>query len=752
MSDHKRRDFLKLAVAGVAAPALLSELSSEAKEIVDPNAQQEQRLARGARVTTASPEIPTVDSMRSVTMPHRFGDLFNPPGLTNQWGCAQAAMDVMGVRSIAFPPFAQGEMNTAALSSGGELLTGVLYVDGEYFAATKEIVDFTWQPDRVERRARYRGLELSSVMIVPFKQMSVAVSLTIENKQRTRRRTEVKLALSGGVTKSVAPWNAAYSPGEFDNSRTIDKDRGAVLCKSVRADAYSLQGSWPRADEVLPSWLIYRFELAPGEKRTITFVNSLAEKADDARHNYDGIVRNFDATARAVRDEWNAELKAAFTPGNDRFSGYLPTLVTTDESVRRLYHSAVMSALFFKRTTPHSVYGTTYVTLAPRYWETTTFLWDISLSAMLLSLLDPHTLRRMIETWMKLDVYKHFGTEYLTGAGVGPWYSVNDFAMCRMAREYLRWTGDKAWLDKEVGGQKVIDRLVTYAEHWRKLDTNKHGLADYGGVSNLLEAVSSYVHEVAGLNAANVYNLRFAAELLEHRGKSEKARSLRDEAQALTRKVLELYVPGKGIWRCRLPDGSMNEVHHCYDFGTVLITIGDSLSKQIKSEMVRFFRQELQTPVWMRALSTKDLDVTFSIRPDHQWTGAYTAWPALALSALYAAGEGGVAFKWIKGLAQTATQGPIAQAHFSETAYAPEAGGGARKAPSDPPFINDWACVSGCAYLEPILESIFGVHAGLFGKIEARPDFGLFDPRAELRGLRYQGRDYVASKSGIRPA
>jgi hypothetical protein len=744
MSDQKRREFLKIATAGLVAPAIIPQLAFGAHgpaphEVGD----------RGEQGSAAATDIPTVDSMRSVTMPHRFGDLFNPPGLTNQWGCAQAAMDVTGVRSIAFPPFAQGEMNTAALGSGGELLTGVLYVDGEYFAAAREIVEFVWQPDRVERKARYRGLELSSVTIVPFKQMSVAVSLTVANMQKSRRKTEIKLALNGGVTKSVAPWNAAYSPGEFDNQRTIDRERGAVMCKSVRTDAYSLQGAWPRAGEVLPSWLIYRFDLGPGESRTITFVDALAESADEARRNYDALARNFDMAATEVRNEWNAELKAAFTPGNDRFSGYLPTLVTSDDSVRRLYHSAVMSALFFKRTTPHSVYGTTYVTLAPRYWETTTFLWDISLSAMLLAMLDPLILRRMIETWMQLDIYKHFGTEYLTGSGVGPWYSVNDFAMCRMAREYLRWTGDHAWLDKEVDGEKVLDRLVTYAEHWRKLDTNNHGLADYGGVSNLLEAVSSYVHEVAGLNAANVYNLRFVAELLEHRGASEKAEAMRSEAQQLSRRVLELYVSGKGIWHCRLPDGSMNEVHHCYDFGTVLITIGDTLSPQIKSEMVHFFRDELQTPVWMRALSTRDLDVTFSIRPDHQWTGAYTAWPALALGALYVAGEGDVAFAWIKGLAETARQGPIAQAHFSETVVSAEAGGGARKAPSDQPYINDWACVSGCAYLEPVVENLFGIHAGIFGKIEARPDFGRFDATAELRNINYQGNTFTATKQGI---
>jgi hypothetical protein len=144
--------------------------------------------------------------------------------------------------------------------------------------------------------------------------------------------------------------------------------------------------------------------------------------------------------------------------------------------------------------------------------------------------------------------------------------------------------------------------------------------------------------------------------------------------------------------------------------------------------------------------------VTFSIRPDHQWTGAYSAWPSLALSGLFVAGETDLAFDWIKGLARSSMQGPIAQAHFTEDFYPPEANGGALKAPSDPPYINDWACVSACAYLEPVVENIFGVSPGLFGRIEARPTVGRFDPRAELRNLSYQGRTYTATARGLRAA
>ncbi len=738
MEDLKRRDFLKAMSVAAVVPALAG---TNAKAAETPN-----------KAAFSLPDIPTCESMRSVTMTHKFLELYAWPGLTNQWGCAQSTMDVTAIRSIAFPPFAQGEMNVAPLGAGGELLTGVLFIDGEYFTSTKTPIEFVWQPDRVERRSVYKGLELKSTMIVPFKTMSVAVKFSVTNTTSTRRKVEIKLAINGGASKSVTPWNAAYSPGEYDNSRTIDTARNAVLFKSRHSDAYVLQGTSLKPSSLLTSSIVYNFDLAPRESASFVFVNSLGGTAADVQREYDAIVNSFDAVAKTTTDEWNAQLKAAFTPGNNIFSGYLPTLVTNDDNVKRLYHSAVMSALYFRRTTPHSVYGTAYVTLMPRYWETTTFLWDISLSAMLLSMLDPLVLRKMMEVWMTVDMHKHFGTEFLTGAGVGPWYSVNDYAMCRMAKEYLRWTGDRTWLDKTVGPKKVMDHLISYAEHWRALDVNGHGLADYGGVTNLLEAVSSYVHEVASLNAANVHNLRFAAELVEFKGDRSKAAAYLKEAQDLGKRVLELYVPGVGIWKCRLPDGSYNEVHHCYDFGTTLMNIGDMMSPTQKKEVVEFFKRELQTPTWMRALSTRDLDVTFSIRPDHQWTGAYCSWPALALSGLYAAGEVDVAFEWIKGLAKTSMQGPIAQAHFTEVFVTPEPNGGASKSPSDQPYINDWACVSGCNYLEPIVDRIFGVNAGLFSTITANPQFGKFDANAELRNINYQGKRYTAGKDGIRPA
>jgi len=181
MSEIKRRDFLKTTIAGIAAGTML-KTSGFAEETAIPEI---------AQTTKPLPDIPTCDSMRSVVMTHKFGDLYSLPGLTNQWGCAQAAMDAVAVRSIAFPPFAQGEMNVAPLGAGGELLTGVLYVDEEYFAATKTPIEFVWQPDRIERKTRYKDLEITSVTIVPFKTMTVAVKFNVKNLSNQRRKTQI---------------------------------------------------------------------------------------------------------------------------------------------------------------------------------------------------------------------------------------------------------------------------------------------------------------------------------------------------------------------------------------------------------------------------------------------------------------------------------------------------------------------------------------------------------------------------------
>src|SRR5207245_811681 len=93
--------------------------------------------------------IPRGEDVRGDTLWHRFGDLFNPPGLTNFIGCVQADTDLCAFRSLSFPPF-----------SGSDLSTGAIFVDGVFLQATGTPIGYTWYPDRVEREADWKGLKL----------------------------------------------------------------------------------------------------------------------------------------------------------------------------------------------------------------------------------------------------------------------------------------------------------------------------------------------------------------------------------------------------------------------------------------------------------------------------------------------------------------------------------------------------------------------------------------------------------------
>jgi hypothetical protein len=682
--------------------------------------------------------IPTVDDLASSPLVHRFGDVFNPPGLTNFLGTVQAEIDVCAFKGLCFPPFAASE------------LPGVgLFVDDEFFPATGTPITFVWYPDRIERTATYRGLRLRSTLTLARGRMAALLHLAVGNEAGQRRRVRIRLGLRGEVGRFPGPWQV-IAPQETGNAARVEQAAGRVHFAARNSAAHLHQGAVPRPDGVDPESLWYSLDLDPGESWQCTVVTAIGATEDESAATYDALVGDVSGAFRDARAMWDEELRAVFTPDNGRYSGSLPELETGDEDILKIYAMGALGVVYFRRDTPHSVQGRTYVTLMPRYWPTVTFLWDYSLSSLVHALLDPEVLRGNLERWMQLDIHQHFGTEFLSGAGVGPWYSVNDYAWVSLARDHLRWSGDLDWLQRVLpaGGDgratSVGEYVVECATNWLRFQ-GPNGLADYGGINNLLECVTTYVHEVASLNAANVFSMRFAAEAL---GGGERARTLNDWADTLVAEVQKLYVPGRGYWMSRLPDGTSREVRHCYDMITVLNTIAEDLSPQQAREIADFWRRELRTPVWMRALSNSDPDAMQNTRPDHQWTGSYTAWPALAVTGLYRIGRADLAFPWLKGLARSANQGPFAQAHFNETAVEPDAGG-ARKAPPDLPYITDWCCSAGGAWVNVVIESIFGVRAGLRGGITASPQFGVFDPDARLRNLRYQGRLYDVDHAGV---
>ncbi|HMB89445.1 MAG TPA: hypothetical protein VKP65_01275, partial [Rhodothermales bacterium] len=154
----------------------------------------------------------------------------------------------------------------------------------------------------------------------------------------------------------------------------------------------------------------------------------------------------------------------------------------------------------------------------------------------------------------------------------------------------------------------------------------------------------------------------------------------------------------------RQPDGTLVPVRHVWDFIHTINFLHDDLPPAQVDEMIAFFQRELQSPAWMAALSPLDENIGFSLRPDHQWNGSFPGWVTFATCALARAGRWAVLADWLPGLARSANQGPYSQAHFVETYATPE-DGGARKAPTEWPYINDWAIVCVGGFVELVLST-----------------------------------------------
>lgn len=697
------------------------------------------------------PAVPSLNTLASVRMPHTFMELFNLPIAMNDWGYAQTVKSVSAITAMAFPPYVCCGVPDTPWSPG--LLTTCELILNDRLAAISndpaQAVTYQWFPHCVVREQTMGGIRFTTKMFLPPEQRAVLEKIEIRNTSGQSATLTVGFDMRAAVTQKKTPWFANL-PGEGDNLVSWDATHGRLTWTAQHALAACAQGIHPPPDSLVAgNVFVYQLTLSPGEKRELHFVAAIAAEAAEAAAMHDRLQSSFEALEARTGQRFEQLIESAFTAGNSDFSGHLPRLETESETLWNLYQNGLKNLLTARRRSPDSVYGPTLLTLSGHVLPTLSFPWDTALSSLSLSLLDPQPLRSLVEIWMQRDMHKHLATDYISGEAVGPWYAVNDMAIVRCARNYLRITGDFAWLDQPIAGKPVLDHLIDHATFWKKL-AGKNGLGDYGGIENLLEVVSTYIHEVAGMNAGNVSSMRFVAELLDKRGRSQQAAQLRSEAAALAQRINEvLYVKGKGWWRCGQPDGSFNEVRHCYDFIAVIDNMSEDLSADQKREMAHFFWSQLASKKWMRALASGDPDATWNVRPDHSCLGAYAAWPPSSAKSLFKVDDPARIATWLAEVAKAGNQGPIGQAHFVEEVVAPLMGG-AHKASEDAPYIEDWCCISGGAFIDLVIESVFGVEPTLFGGLNAAPKLAAFDAKARLDGLHYQGSEYTVSAEGVK--
>ena len=612
---------------------------------------------------------PSLDAMAGDWQP--VSGIVHQPEASNFWGGLEVDANIAGFQRLTMAPYSQGGSAFDMTFDGASLAS--------------EFV--RWYPYQIHRLGHTAsGLRVLSGTRMGFEANQVLLTFNITNPTSARISTTVALALNPLIRKYTSGWNwqiprpsdqnfTARIVGSAPNQNLVVSDNTGpavtAIALSPSPQSLSVNGVGGTA-----SWSL---TLDSGATTTLNVAIAIADTSSAALSAANASIGSFDSAFTAVESNWSARWNDAFTPGNSHYSGSLPTIATDHPAIDRLYYMSVLSVLCTERTNLSSAFSSflgrpsggfagfdrIYTTGANEFGGTTMFFWDTSYASVILSLLDPQMLKAISSYSLTQDIHTCYAIDMLSGNKVGNYYSANDLTVATTTMNYVKLTGDWAFLSSTVGSESVLQHLTGAATYWQNFVQSGQRLADYGAAINLLEVLPQYTNQVASLNAGNVWLMRQVADLQNRSGNPSEANTLTSSANSLLPNVLALYASGQGVWNCRHADGTLVTVRTVVDFCIGSNALAGDLSVTQQNEMKAFVNNELLDGNWMRALSLKDSEAPVD-RPDHGSTGAYESWPALTAQTFARFGDYASALTQLNTFSGVTSQGPFGQAHQLE--------------------------------------------------------------------------------------
>jgi len=338
---------------------------------------------------------------------------------------------------------------------------------------------------------------------------------------------------------------------------------------------------------------------------------------------------------------------------------------------------------------------------------TNVFWWDLSYYTTFWTLLDPIVLKKQLAFFISVGVHDFWGIDYMSQRGVGASYAANDMSLFKLMYTYLSLTSDQGFLNETLSGQTVQEWMYEFSTFWKSKVIDDDLLADYGGPHHLLECVPTYIHKVASFNAANVWMMEVMSQLLERQGNHSEAEKLSLLAKQLASAVNTLYIPGKGYFYAKYPNGTLQEVRTVCDLVYVTEFMDSYLTDSCKAEIMDFFDRELATPHWMRALSLLDPAAKDSNRSDHGPYGAYDGWPPVVAASMCRMKLYSKALEFFESTAIVTFYGPYGQAHEVRPP----------KIPYKPWVFTLYNEGAGGSWVDTIVSHFFGFQPSLFSEV-----------------------------------
>jgi len=595
-----------------------------------------------------------------------------------------------------------GLLNMEDVWAGRERMTNrntlLVRVNNRELSPEPTVAD--WWPNCVRRRATVEGITYQGSVKTPRHKMALLSELAVVNTGTTAQRVHLEFEFG-------------QASGLFGMVEKPD-----TVTRSGERSVYQFK------DMTLP----------PGQTVRFHALNLYR----DTEATRDLMLQEFSHHWHSGGAYWETLLEDAFTPGPGPYlAGGVPEFHTKRADVQRFYNFGVLTALMLmNRDDDRDADSNLYLVAMPDdNYCTAIYMWDGGYASELLAQLDPAALRRMIEMWLTVGIYKSMYANYDNANRPGwSWYAASLSLVVRAVENYVGATGDEAFLDRRVADRTVLEHLIAATE-WAEQRRQWNGLFDAGEEKNLFDdnpsTVAGYSHYVAAPNAADVFARRTVADLLAARHQHpELVFRLRAQADSRAKAILRALYNGQGeyagTWKQRHADGTILKIRHGWDFMNTGSFLARDLSSEQKQQMRDWFVNHIARfgtdDVWVVAQDPRDGN-NGPNQMEHNGMGAYAAWPYHYGWALHAMGFHEDAARLLETLDGITAWGPIGQGHHRD---------GRR-------CRSNWVSAAGATAAAYVINLLFDAHPGL-GPFEPRPQLRDFGPDARLIGLRVQGR------------
>jgi hypothetical protein len=458
--------------------------------------------------------------------------------------------------------------------------------------------------------------------------------------------------------------------------------------------------------------------LDPGEEKKVFFVFTIGEK-EKAAELRDAILETPGEYIRQATEYYLSEVRDVFNR--------LPRFTSDNPDLVRFYNRSLSIFITNKYTVPEFVLNPYYGTGAVKGGCQCNYLYSFGQVREIMPLLDAQATKKHILQFLATNcVSDHYAFFPMTGEAFGPWYMVNDEKITALVYNYVKYSGDLAFLNEVVkDGKTVLDLLIESA---MRLDDKSKPvkLNDYGPAGDHLELGWEFLynHVMPDLNGRRYDNYKRVSELCEASGKP--LPYLMERAKMVKKLLKEVLWNPELKWFMFADDQGKKDVRYTVQMFKMIGS--EVLDKDIEDGLLSHLNEdEFLSPYGLHSMSKKDPGYD-QADVDNGGGGICTSFPTLIAEFLYKEGRCGIADDILQRILWWGSRMP----YLGDSQLANEI---------DYRVHTPLQSELGTGTMaQTIIFGIFGVNSDFRGNITICPKKTILSDELSLTGLKIRGR------------